>query len=1211
MDAQLQCARHVYHAAATLPRCPPASSHITLLSTLSAPLSSLLHILLLLFLTIYVSCSSNVSLSLPPPEQHHVYYSGSHVTSLAIQSSTGVVYATDVAHGRVTQYWIGGRFVDFWWNNGTAFVSPTSVGTALENSRPLNEWLLIGESTTRRVHFYLIRPVVAVERGGSSDGNETLPFTLPDEMWECGLIVTPNQQYTSAVFIVDRYRGYVARYDLTQSDKLRWQSQPPPPPAANNSSHLTALFLSSVTVTNDRVGVMYVLDSATDRVLRLNSSTGQYMSPLLLALPDDVSGIQAVSWTWCGWSYPDTDGCLWVMYQPDEWSESGRRVMAVSVLNGTVLYNWTTGAAGGERTERAAVAALSNRDSQLTQQQSSNNAHLASPAMLVTGSGTDLDPFRVHLAEADPDGAGHVIVERDETGALLQQYDSTPAPFLVDTTNHTMHAFTAVRVENTTCTLWLTDVDNGGLLIRTAADGTILQHYTTPALFTAVVVDYTTDPSSPTLVLLSINETDWQLWRFHPVNGSFVPLNTTSAHKAVDSSGSRGMQTGSCGITVDGSAIVTWLDVDVDSGRLLISLPCSDTVLMLNASGEWNDRFSTTGQVVRPTLAVFINRPKNIAVVDQSGEQGGWQFKAFHDDTAVLATNVSFTPPMSQPLALIWDESSQSLWMADTSGLIFQLQSVTFEVITTSQPLPAAYDVRGLSMDSARTMYAVDRTTRRLILLFVGADSAVQPSSTECHPYPIPSCSSTSGCSSSSTGTSGPPPDSDGGHLDGGGPLIGGVVGAAVVLILLVSLSTYYCVRRRRRSAGGEGGVELDEAQSGVYKQWLDGELDAAALSRQRAANNASALLCKTHPSASLDSVSPAFAISASDNRYDAYVRLYEALNDAQGDKRRWYEAAKGRLRGNTPQSISYRPSTMFSFSSSARSVAAAFQSTSRPSAAADSALHASDYGDSGSSVPAVAAGGLVSPLHSPSSIARLSSRISAMPRFIDEVTDLTILGEGQSGRVYSGYYAGVRVVVKLPKSREMSAAQWREWQAHLRLPTHPNLVRFIGSLVMSDTNYLVLQWVEQGSLKSLLSQPSATRTAHWYSRPYGVMRAAADVAAALHHIHRQRLVHRDVSARNVLVDRDGTFVLADLGLCQEEDSDMSPSSSASTQPVPPTTIPLRWCSPDYLQTWRCTDKCDVWSLGVTLWECASGGRLPYSEIADNTGCSSNWRQVG
>ena len=145
--------------------------------------------------------------------------------------------------------------------------------------------------------------------------------------------------------------------------------------------------------------------------------------------------------------------------------------------------------------------------------------------MRVNGQGTDLDPFRVYLAEADPSGPGHVIVVRDENGTLLQEYESMPPQN--DAFNYSMHAFSAVQADSTSCTLWLTDVDNGGLVVQAAADGTILQHHTTPALFTSLVIDYSSDSSSPTLVLLSTTASDWQLWRFYFSNSNFSQLDTT------------------------------------------------------------------------------------------------------------------------------------------------------------------------------------------------------------------------------------------------------------------------------------------------------------------------------------------------------------------------------------------------------------------------------------------------------------------------------------------------------------------------------------------------------------------------------------------------------------------------------------------------------------------------------------------------------------
>ena len=249
------------------------------------------------------------------------------------------------------------------------------------------------------------------------------------------------------------------------------------------------------------------------------------------------------------------------------------------------------------------------------------------------------------------------------------------------------------------------------------------------------------------------------------------------------------------------------------------------------------------------------------------------------------------------------------------------------------------------------------------------------------------------------------------------------------------------------------------------------------------------------------------------------------------------------------------------------------------------------------------------SALASPSHIAQLQS--ASAPTYIDSVTDLTILGEGSSGVVYRGMYRGVEVVVKLPKSASLTGAgaAWRELQCHARLPPHPNLVRFLGALPMSATNYLVLGFVRQGGLHSLLSSSASTATGGaWHRRPYGVMRCMRDMAAVLQHIHRAGIVHRDVSARNILVDSDGSMVLADLGLAVQ----MPAASTATGQQqstashhradADTTAVPVRWTSPEALaSSQRYDSKSDVWSLGVALWECTAGGALPYGELSVST----------
>ena len=1204
--------------------CPPHRRQPALLLLQRLPLVCLVLLLLLL--------SSSHAEDALPPIQHHVYYTGSHVTSIALRTALGELYATDVVHSRIIYYNSSGAVEAVWSVTETPPYSPTSLAYIMDADDGDPRLLYVADSTTPQI-------VKVNPDNGTQD--DSFAFILPSDMWECGVLFADQQADDVSLFVIDRYRGYVAK--LLSDQSLQWLTGAPP--AAANGSNVTVSYLPALTaLTGDGYGgTLYVVDAAVNTVMRMDGGTGSYIHSL--ALPDFVTGIQAVSWTWCTEIGEQYTGCLWVMYQTGVGDATETGVVAVSVLNGTVVHSWTVQAAAGADS----VTAAAGESKQWRRQQASNkdsSAHILSPAMRAIGQGIDSDPFLVYLAEADPSGPGHVIVVRDENGTLVRRYDAIPPQH--DLTGYAMHAFSSVQADSSSCTLWLTDVDNGGLLVRAAADGTILQHFRTPALFSAAVMDYSSEPSSPSLVLLSSNATGWQLLRFHPASGVFEQLNTTGVQQQYGSSvpmrnrDADSYRTSDVLKSVD--AVVGGLAID-DNGRLAVSLTIANALVLLQSDGQIDMAFDTTDRVTHPT-AVTFTKSFTVVVIDRSGSLGEWYIKSFDVESSALVANTTLAPPVSQPLALMCDAAGR-LWMADANGLLFQLDSEELIIVPGGiyRPMPAAYSMLSVSMDVYGTVFAVDVATRRLLMLFLDASGRYRPESKPCKAYPVPPSSSSSSSSSStifslssSSGSTGPAPGGHGGLLSGIDPLTVAAVYVVVVLMLATLVGRHYWLRRRwssgrREASGSDEEVEVGEDEQAAYEQWVDVDVDEADTSRSPyhrvtdevvqpgGGEDASGELeaGTGQHSDSVDSSEYELPVDPSDSRYDAYVRLYEALNDVKSDERRWNEAtAAARAREESSRPRSRGASSTVSTSGSSRSSSSRSSLSSRPSTPAAFQSSGDSSGSGGSGTGSGSGSGSsdtqatsTTSAHSEralpdlSCIARINSQMSAVPRFIDCVTDLRILGEGVSGRVYRGYYRGMAVVVKLPKSREMSTAQWREWQAHLRLPPHPNLVSFVGSLVMCDTNYLVLRWVEQGSLKSLLSQPSTSSTAGWYTRPYAILRAAVDVAGALHHVHRHGLVHRDVSARNVLVALSGTFVLADLGLCQEAAEAAGaaevarPTALASVTRAlhtATTTVPLRWCSPDVLSTWRFTSASDVWALGVTLWEMASGGRLPYDE---------------
>ncbi len=217
------------------------------------------------------------------------------------------------------------------------------------------------------------------------------------------------------------------------------------------------------------------------------------------------------------------------------------------------------------------------------------------------------------------------------------------------------------------------------------------------------------------------------------------------------------------------------------------------------------------------------------------------------------------------------------------------------------------------------------------------------------------------------------------------------------------------------------------------------------------------------------------------------------------------------------------------------------------------------------------------------------------LPRRIGEYTLVKLLGSGGTGRVYLARGRGrVRFVAVKVVHAHLSgdAGTERELfeEAHLAAGIeHPNVVRALDFGRVAEGAYLVMDYVDGASLGELL-----LRGLEWplMMEPSLAVRVMLDVLAGLAAAHRERLVHRDVTPRNVLLGRDGIARICDFGLALS-----APVASRRTKGT------VAYMSPEQVRGEPLDQRTDVWSAGVMLWELLTGEHPFRGETHAETYC--------
>uniref|UniRef100_A0A5B7AV10 non-specific serine/threonine protein kinase n=1 Tax=Davidia involucrata TaxID=16924 RepID=A0A5B7AV10_DAVIN len=195
------------------------------------------------------------------------------------------------------------------------------------------------------------------------------------------------------------------------------------------------------------------------------------------------------------------------------------------------------------------------------------------------------------------------------------------------------------------------------------------------------------------------------------------------------------------------------------------------------------------------------------------------------------------------------------------------------------------------------------------------------------------------------------------------------------------------------------------------------------------------------------------------------------------------------------------------------------------------------------------------------------------------DFTELTVgtrVGIGFFGEVFRGIWNGTDVAIKVFLEQDLTAENIEDFCNEISILSrlrHPNVILFLGACTKPPRLSMVTEYMEMGSLYYLIHLSGQKKKLSWRRR----LKMLRDICRGLMCIHRMKIVHRDLKSANCLVNKHWVVKICDFGLSRVmTNTPMRDSSSAGTP---------EWMAPELIRSEPFAEKCDIFSLGVIMWE--------------------------
>jgi alpha-tubulin suppressor-like RCC1 family protein len=183
-------------------------------------------------------------------------------------------------------------------------------------------------------------------------------------------------------------------------------------------------------------------------------------------------------------------------------------------------------------------------------------------------------------------------------------------------------------------------------------------------------------------------------------------------------------------------------------------------------------------------------------------------------------------------------------------------------------------------------------------------------------------------------------------------------------------------------------------------------------------------------------------------------------------------------------------------------------------------------------------------------------------------------IGSGTFGEVKKAHWRKTLVAVKFLKSTEQDDENIKLFIEELNLLKklrHPNILLYLGACTTGPHYFLVTEYCESGNLFDYL-----------HSNPKNILqtreriRIAIEIAKGVNYLHsfNPPILHRDLKSLNILLDKNQQVKIADFGWARLRDNYMTKQRGT-----------FQWMAPEVIKKHNYTEKADVYSFGIILWE--------------------------